>query len=469
MTPRHLAWLVAAAAGGTLACFMTLLPIQLIDGGSNMISVADATPWQLFLDKATNEAFFRPLMWPPYLLVMQWSGGHYFAWFKTIHVLQLAGLVGLFLRWMRVETRVDLVAFGFGLAVLVGGHTFPGTVREAFPINHFLAVAVCTLGVAVLSAERPHWRNGLAGVLLLAYAALTIESGLLVWVAAVWAWWIGWQGIPKRWLAVMTLLVVAYLGVRFGWLHTGTPDLLERGSGYGFGYLDAAELQRRFADRPHVFYGYNLVAAILTQLIAEPRGGVYRFVGGLVEGPVEAWVVVNVIAATGVVALIGWAMWARLRAWGAGLTHHDRILWMWPVMLLANAVFCYAYVKDVVLSAAGVFAAGAAAAAMREGLLRLEAAPLRRGAVAASVLLMMLASVWSIKFIGIHHSVRKESFAVRKEWAQVDAWIEREQTALDTPAKRAVKERLEQAALARPAAPPWPRLLWPNSWYDETQ
>ena len=466
---KALAIAVAVLVTATLGYFMTRIPIQLTDGASNMISVADVSAWQVFVGKMTNEGFFRPLMWPPYRLVMDWSGGAYFVWFKAIHVAQLLGLLLLLARWVRVETGTDLAAFLFAVAVLVGGNTFPGAIREAFPINHFLAMAVCTLWVAVLAAGRPRLGNDVLAVLLFAYAVLTLESGLLVWVAAATAWVLGWRGISRGAVLTITAGVAAYLVVRFGWFHTGTPDLVERASGFGFAPMDAADIQRRFGGRPLVFYAYNVSGALLALLVGEPRGGVYRFVRGFEVGPHEPWMQLNVACATGVTLLIAIALWRRRRGWTHGLTHHDRVLLMLPVMAAANAAFCYAYLKDVVLSVAGVFVAAAAYVAMRDAL----AAPwLRRGRAASVVTtaaLTMLTTAWAIKFIGIHYSVRKESVSVRKEWAQVDQWLARQEIVLDTPAKRAVKNALETDALTRLPVPPWPRLPWSPGWFDETQ
>lgn len=460
---------IAVVVAATLGYFMTRIPIQLTDGASNMISVADRGAWDVFVGKMTNEGFFRPLMWPPYRLVMDWSGGAYFAWFKAIHVAQLLALLLLLARWARVETGTDLVAFLFAVAVLVGGNTFPGAVREAFPINHFLSMALCTLGVAVLAAERPRLAHDVLAVLLFACAVLTLESGLLVWVAAVTAWVLGWRGVSRGAVLTITAGVAAYFVVRFGWFHTGTPDLVERASGFGFGPMGADDLQRRFGDRPLVFYAYNVSAALLALLFGEPRGGVYRFVRGFVIGPHEPWMLLNVACATGVTLLIAAAFWRRRRAWRTGLTHHDRVLLMLPVLAVANAMFCYAYLKDVVLSVAGVFIAAAGYVALRDAL----TAPLvRRGQAAAVVItaaLTVLSAAWAVKFIGIHYSVRKESVAVRREWADVDRWMARQEIVLDTPAKRVVKEALEMDALRRAPVAPWPRLPWRADWFDETQ
>ena len=466
---RVLAVLVAIVMTATLGYFMTREPIQLTDGASNMISVADTGAWQVFVEKTTNERFFRPLMWPPYRLVMDWSGGAYFTWFKAIHVGQLLALLLLFARWVRVETGTDVAAFLFGVAVLVGGHTFPGTIREAFPINHFLMMAVCTLGVAVLASERARMRNDLLAVLLFTYAVLTLESGLLVWVAAVWAWCLGWRGVSRSGVLVMTAGVAAYFAVRVLWLQTGTPGLVERSTGFGFAAASADDIQRMFGHRPFVFYAYNVSSALLTLLVGEPRGGVYRLVRGFVIGPHEPWMQFNVACATGVTILIATAFWRRRTHVRTGLSHHDRVLLMLPVLAAANAVFCYAYLKDVVLSVAGVFIAAAAYVAMREAVGALTARAWRPLSFRGVAVLTGLSSMWAVKFIGIHHSVRKESISVRKEWAQVDRWLERQEIVLDTPAKRRVKEMLETDALNREPVAPWPVLPWSRDWFDETQ
>ena len=63
---RALAIVLTVVVTATLGYFMTRIPIQLTDGASNMISVADTGAWQLFVEKMTGHGFFRPLMWPPY-------------------------------------------------------------------------------------------------------------------------------------------------------------------------------------------------------------------------------------------------------------------------------------------------------------------------------------------------------------------------------------------------------------------
>ncbi|MEQ1895992.1 MAG: hypothetical protein ABL971_01235 [Vicinamibacterales bacterium] len=476
VTAASRVWTVIAVAYVVLVTlaltfFITRVPIQLTDGASNMISVIDYRPWQLFVDKATNSAFFRPLMWPPYVLVMDWSQGAYFAWFKSIHALQVLVLLLLLLRFVRVRTAVDAVSLSFAVAVLVGGHTFAGLVREAYPINHFLAIAISVLAAATLAAE-PHHRivNDVLALLLFVYAALTLETGLLVWVALVWAYLLGWRGVSWPTVALVTMAVIGYGYIRFVLLDTGTPTLLERGSGFGFATFSNVELQSRFGANPLPFFAYNVVSAVSSVLFAEPRAGVFVFVRALVRDDWQPWIVVNVCCATGATLLIGVSAWHRRRSWlSRGLLHADRVVLMFPVLLFANAAFCYVYLKDVVLSTAGVFLAAATFVAMRDAIERIQRSRRVWPALAASVVLGLLSAGWAVKQIGVHYSVRQQSINERRGWAAVDQWLAQQEAVLDTPAKRALKAALEDEAIAGSPPPPFPPMPWPHSWFDETQ
>lgn len=462
-----------AAITLTLAYFMVRIPIQLTDGASNMIDVVGKPLLTVFRDKAGNDGFFRPLMWPPYGLVMTWSGGHYHAWFKTLQVGQLFVLLLLWLRWVRVGTRLDLAVLPIGVAVLTGSHMFVGAIREAFPINHFLAIAGASLAAAVLSLERRRVINDVLAMALFAYASLTLETGLLVWVILIWGFVLGGRGVSRWGLAAVTAGLVAYLAVRFLWLGTGSPGLDERATGFGFRVLEPAELIQRFGAHPVWLYAYNVAGGLGSVLFAEPRGGVFRFVRGLVTGESEPRTVVNVLCATGTTLLAATSLWRVLRRGRrAPLTHADQVLLMFPAVLAANAVFCYGYLKDVVLSPAGVFFAGAAFVAFREALsaiLQPRPGASRVARAGLAVLVTVLAAGWGIKQIGVHYAVRKQIDDVRTEWTQVDRWLAAQEIALDTPEKRALKETLERAALTAAPAPSWPVFPWPRSWFDEDQ
>ena len=148
----------------------------------------------------------------------------------------------LFTRALRVRTVADLSAAAFALTVVAGLHTFRSTVQEAFPINHFLEIAVLALVMLNLSQARPRLSVDLAALVTFVVAALTLESGLLVWVVAVTAWVLGMRGVSTRGVVAMTVLLAGYFVLRFGVLSVGTPGLIERSSGYLFDVLDPPEL-----------------------------------------------------------------------------------------------------------------------------------------------------------------------------------------------------------------------------------
>src|SRR5918993_220904 len=146
-------------------------------------------PWtDLLYGEFTQRGYMRPLMWGELKLVYDISGGNYFAWFRGAHVVELVILIMLYVRLVRPRTYLDLTVLPLGLAVLVGLHTFQGTVREAFPLNHFLTVLIYTFLAANLVMNRHRWWNDVLAVLLFVISALTIESGLLVWVILVGGW-----------------------------------------------------------------------------------------------------------------------------------------------------------------------------------------------------------------------------------------------------------------------------------------
>ena len=65
----------------------------------------------------------------------------------------------------------------FALTVFTGLHTFLGFVREAFPINHFLQVAVLVLIAVPAARSRPRPVVDIAVNLIFVAACLTLRVG----------------------------------------------------------------------------------------------------------------------------------------------------------------------------------------------------------------------------------------------------------------------------------------------------
>ena len=110
------------------------------------------------------------------------------------------------------------------LAVLVGSHTFAWTVREAYPVNTFLTILLCCAAAVALSSAAPRWWTTPAAIALFAVSALTVETGLLVWVILVAGYLLGWRGVSR---AGIVGLCVALAGV----LRPPLPGVRERPSG----------------------------------------------------------------------------------------------------------------------------------------------------------------------------------------------------------------------------------------------
>jgi len=112
-------------------------------------------------------------------------GNRYNLVFRGFHAAGAALLVALFALVARPRTWTDVAAFAFALTVLTGLHTFGGMMREAYPINHFLLVAIYCLAVFALAQSRGGRAADVAACACFAIAALTLESGLVTLAVAI--------------------------------------------------------------------------------------------------------------------------------------------------------------------------------------------------------------------------------------------------------------------------------------------
>ena len=429
-----------------LALALLAIPIQVSDSFGNMLKLS--TPWRQFVvQEFTQPSYLRPLLWMQLKAVYELSGGHYYAWFRGVHVVQVALLVALFLHLVRPRTWRDAAAVPLGLAVLVGHHAFTGTVNEAFPINTFLAVAISCLAAAALSLGRERPANSALAVILFVYAALLVESGLLVVVVFAVAAATGARGVPRAGLVAVAVALAGYFALRFAVLDVGTPSLTERSSGFGFSVLDPPELVQRFSDRRLFFYAYNVVASALSVVFGEPRGGVFRLTDGFRLGAPYPSLLATAVATTAASALIAVFAWRRLPAWRAWqFTRDDRLVLLFLVLLPANAVISFPYTKDVIMSPAGVFMALAAWVAARHVLVPAAGFHGRSVTLAACLLLSI---AWSARLLSLHVELRVAQHKVREEWAYVDDWIALQRLDVSAPGARALQETLRNDALER--------------------
>jgi len=372
--------------------------------------------------------------------------------------------VFLFVRVLRVSTLTDFAAAAFALVTLTGLHTFPGTVQEAFPINHFLEILVCCLLALNLARSRGGVWVDAAAAVVFAVAALTLESGLLVWVVAAAAWAVGWRGISTRGLALMTALLLGYACLRFVSLSSGMPALSERRSGYWLSMLEPSELQQRFGTHPLVFYSYNIGTSLMSVLFSEPQAGVFEAVRAWLDDRLLPRVVLQVTTSMVATGLIVWAAVRR------GIHRHAlddtaRFMLIGVAVLGANAVLSFAYTKNEIMSIAGAFYALAAYGAMRDGLLAAPAMQ-RLARVALAVLLCLLSVGWTIRSAGVHYVLRLQAFRHQADWAVLPGlWQRNGQWPSELTEQRLIL-RLRGDAVERVLPntrighPEWPASIW---------
>lgn len=448
-----LSYLYALLAALILGHFLLGIPIQLSDSFGNMLKLSVSWP-ELLYNEFTQRAYLRPLLWGELKAVYDLSGGNYYAWFRGTHVVQVVTLALLYVAIVRPRTLRDAALIPFGIAVLFGAHTFSGTVREAFPINTFLTVLLFSFAAMYIALAEYRWWHDLAAPLLFAGAALTVESGLLVWVIVVGARVVGARGISRGGIAVLVVLLAAYFGVRFLMLDVGSPGLEERSSGFGFGILEPDELIGRFGSNPIGFYAYNIVASILSVLVSEPSNGIFELTSAVIHGNVDVSMLVTPIATLSVTALLGVFAWRRRHMWlSRRFEHDDRLVLIFGMVLVANAVISYPYTKDVIVSVAGALFALAAFAAARHTLAWMPDS-LPRHRVAGTALIALVSAAWSLQVIARHLELRSAAYAQRQRWAYAELTLEEELRGFNASQRTLFRTLREEALFARPEPPP---------------
>ncbi|MEQ1572685.1 MAG: hypothetical protein ABL993_00430 [Vicinamibacterales bacterium] len=461
----------ALLAGGLLAVFLLGIPVQLSDSLANLLPFPDASLAEIVRRGFQPGPYLRPFLTGLLKLVFDLSGGHYFAWFRGFQAIQVVALLVLVVRILGPRTLWGASLVPLALAALLGMHTFAGTVREAFPINTFLTILLCCAGAASLSESRSRPVVDLAAVLLLIFAMLTVETGLLVWVVFVVAWLIGARGVSRRGMVALTVCLAGYFVFRFVILGGATPGLSERDSGFGLSTYGGDDLARMFGNNPMLFYAYNVTSAMATVLFAEPRGGVWAAVRDALSGDLRWWQIINVLTSVLTTSLIARHVVSRWRHWRQGLVDDDdRLVLLFLALLPANALFAYAYAKDVIMSPAGLFYALAAYAAVKSAA-ESAAGKVTLRSISVVVCLALVACGWSVRFVGLHYNLRQRAASVRDEWAYFSDW-QREQgpsEMLVTPTHRRIRDSLYEDAIRRTPKPPALALSWADEIFDRSQ
>ena len=465
--PRGAAYALACLFALALACDLLWMPVQVSDSLGEILDAQQSTSVsESFTDAMGSAAYLRPLRIAQIKGLYDLAGGrNYWLVYRGFHALLIVAAILLFTRALRVRTGADLGAAGFALVVLVGMHTFRGTVQEAFPINHFLEIVVLSLVVLNLAQSRGGIWVDVGAAAAFSVAALTLESGLLVWVVAVAAWAAGWRGISTRGLAAMSVLVLAYGYVRFVHLSTGVPSIAERSSGFLLETLERDEIQERFGAQPIWFHAYNVAASFASVLFAEPRSGVFQATAAWLNDEPLRREMLPVLTSVVTTALVGWAAITHLVR-RQPLDGTTRFLAIFPVVLVANAVMSFAYTKDEIMSVAGVFYALAAYGAVRYLMTTVSPAP-GAAAVVTALLVAVLATGWSVRAAGVHYVLRSQAIKHQIDWVELPGrWHRNDEWPDDDPAAAQLIMQLRTDAVrmrlpnTRVGEPEWPDRIW---------
>lgn len=445
---RTAAFLYAGIVALGLGYALVMMPFQVSDNLGNMLTLKRSTLAEIILSQARSRAFMRPLLWVQLKLVFDLADGHEFLVFRLFQIAQLLAVLLLVTRLLAVKTRADFAAVPLAIAMVIGSHTFGGTVREAYPINTFMTVLVCCAAVVNLAWSAPRWwKDGLA-IVILAYAALSVETGLLVWVCLVTGFLVGLRGVSAKGIVASTGFLLVYFYARFVFLDVGGPNLLERSTGVGFAVLDPDQLLDRFVDRPFVLYAYNIGCSILTVLFSEPRAGVWVLTRAMVQGGVHLWMVIGAMSSCVTTTILVAFIARRVPHWRSlRVEHADRMCLIALAILLANAVISYPYTKDVVMSPSGMFYGIVSFFAVRWLVTITWDAPTARR-VAVCLALAIVSVGWTVRLFALPYAMRQTAFTNRNDWASVYAWLDDQQIAYDAPSARALVERLRSEALS---------------------
>jgi hypothetical protein len=446
----------AALVAASVAAFVYQIPIQLHDSLNHLLNVQQLSLREIMRSYFFQDVYVRPFWWADAKIVFELSRGHYYEWFRGLHALQACVLIALVVGLLRPRTWLDAALVAFALSVLIGMHTLNGTLREAFPVNHYLFAVLGCVTAAHLAAAAHHRWSDAAAVAVFIFSALTVESGLLVCAVTVGAYVSGQRGVSGRGVLMVAACFVLYFVLRLTYFGSYPPNLLERSSGFGFGVQAPEDLVAKFGGNPLPFYAYNVVCAMLTVLFTEPRAGVFRYTAALFDGRLNLPIVSNVMSSALGTGLILTYAWRRRAEWRARrFNRDDQMIVIFSAVLVGNAAISYAYTKDVIVAPAGVFYACALFVAVRHFAVSAMSwqGPRRWASV---VVLAVLALTWAHRAAGSYAGLRAMAFQDRSEWVAAEEWVAREDIDVSSDRDRALMLHVQGDALYRHPAPPPP-------------
>jgi hypothetical protein len=452
-----------------LADSLYRVPIQVSDSLEPIVIAAKYDSAQHLLhDSVTfSPTTFRPLRYlqaRALLAFTQATGLTYHAVFRGVHVVLLLILIALFVTAVRVRNWPDLVAFTVAFPVLLGIHTFLSMLFEAFPVNHFAEVGVCAMALFVLAQHQARWFVPIVACVLLALTLSVIESGAMVWVTVICCAAAGLRGINRTTVIATTVVFAGYLLLRHV-LGISSPGIGGHGSGFGDRFYAPEELAQRFGAHPIGFMIYNVTGGLASLLFAEPRQGVYALLAAWREGEIHPVVLINVISSSATTALLIWYAAARLPRRRSSWSDADRTFVAACAAVIVNAAFNAVYIKDEIMSPAGLFYAIATFVAVRALIDSFPTQALAATSVATCVL-ATVAALWTFRAVGVHYQLRYDAFTTRNDWVEV-LRPDKHADWPDDPVELALTERLRAEAIARRTTSPSFMPRWTDRYWVE--
>lgn len=438
-----LMWVLALSTAVGIAAGVYRIPVQAPDS-LEVIERVDALPSMsaVFVDSLhVSTTMFRPLRYVQAKALLELAdlrGVGDTRAFRGFHAAASVLLVLLFTAALRCRTWTDLAAGLLALTVLTGLHTSAPMFREAYPVNHFLLVAIYGLIMLQLARSRGGWMVDAAAAVCGALALLTLESGALVLVVAAVAYATGARGISRRGLAALALVLVAYAGIRVGYLHIGSAEVGERPVGFGLGVLDAEAIRARFAQPPLALYAYSAASSALTVLFSEPIGGTWTALRAWLEGSLHASTVIALGTSSLTTLLCAWYAASRDPQGRRRVTH--TVPAVAAGVVAASAAMSFAYAKTDIMSTAGVFYALATYHAARHLFNRAPswAFATRQVIVVAMVL---TSGGWAVRAMGLQYHLERFAFLTRNDWVHDDRF------SLEAHTTTAIESSLRRQAL----------------------
>jgi hypothetical protein len=350
------------------------------------------------LINSTGGADWRPLQLPSAQLVYELlARGHEHLVFKGMLIGFLALTVGLVLRLIDVRSWSDVLAAAIALLVLLGHHTFGGTVEGVYPYGVEIVLLACELAVLnILMRVRASLASEILAFAIAIFAILLNEKGGFVGVTYIVGALLRLPGGTVRCAGIVFAAYVAVMCFRFWVAPMG--GVMDRSEGQG--YLGKI---------------YDAAAPILNLLISDPRLGRFATIPQAMMG--KPWALLYLTSSLLLTGLIAAWAWATAKRTDETARQELKILAIFVVVLLGSAMFGPFSRKDYI----PVMALAGYALVSFYALKWFFAETLQAKRPATYAVLAVLAAglavSWSIRTAGLVYYLRELSFAYQREWA----------------------------------------------------